>query len=68
MADRVPMPRHQVMESLDSWSRFIELHDTVRDWMKKQTPLAQQQRTLNTLPEARDALNEYKVWALASWG
>ena len=49
------------MESLDSWGRFIELHTSVRDWMKKQAPLAQQQRTLNTLPEARDALNEYKV-------
>ncbi|XP_043244080.1 nesprin-1-like [Amphibalanus amphitrite] len=54
--------RHaQVMESLDSWSRFIELHASVRDWMKKQAPLAQQPRTLNTLPEARDALNEYKA-------
>ena len=49
------------MESLDSWGRLIELHASVRDWMKKQSPLAQQQRTLNTLPEARDALNEYKV-------
>ncbi|XP_037073133.1 uncharacterized protein LOC119094164 [Pollicipes pollicipes] len=58
---RLEKRRLQVLESLESWSRFIDSHDAVRDWMKKQHALVREPKTLNTLMNARDALNEYKA-------
>ncbi|XP_037820346.1 uncharacterized protein LOC119609573 [Lucilia sericata] len=53
--------KQQVGDSLDAWSRFMNLYQIVMSWVADKRLFLEQTIELKTLPEARTKLNDYVV-------
>lgn len=51
--------RHQVGNSLDAWSRFMQLYQIVMKWAAEKKTFLALPLNVTTLPEARQKMNEY---------
>lgn len=51
--------RHQVGNSLDAWSRFMQLYQIVITWAAEKKTFLAIPLNVTTLPEARQKMNEY---------
>lgn len=53
--------KQQVGDSLDAWTRFMNLYQIVMSWVAEKRTFLEQNIVLRTLPEARTKLNDYLV-------
>lgn len=51
--------RHQVGNSLDAWSRFMQLYQAVMAWAAEQKTFIGLPLNVTTLPECRQKMNDY---------
>lgn len=51
--------RHQVGNSLDAWSRFMQLYQLVMIWASEKRSFLAAPLNVTTLPEARQKMNDY---------
>lgn len=51
--------RHQVGNSLDAWSRFMQLYQIVMTWAAEKRTFLASPLNVTTLPEARQKTNDY---------
>lgn len=51
--------KQQVGDSLDAWTRFMNLYQIVMSWVAEKRVFLDQTIELKTLPEARSKLNDY---------
>lgn len=53
--------KHQVGNSLDAWSRFMQLYHIVMTWAAEKRTFLALPLNVTTLPEARQKMNDYSV-------
>lgn len=53
--------KHQLHDSLDAFTRFMKLYDTVMRWAAEKREFIAISLNVTTLPEARQKMNEYMV-------
>lgn len=56
--------KHQVGDSLDAWTRFMNLYQIVMSWSREKRAFITDQMKITTLYEARQHLHEYSVFLL----
>lgn len=53
--------KHQVGDTLDAWTRFMNLYQIVMSWSREKRAFITDQMKITTLYEARQHLHEYSV-------
>lgn len=59
--------KNQVGDSLDAWTRFMNLYQIVMAWAAEKRTFLEIPLNVTTLPEARQKMNDYEVGIKMGW-